>query len=703
MGIMNFLRNRAGAIIVVAIGVAICAFLVSDAVRMGGSFMGGNRNKVGEVAGESIDIQEYQAKVDQNSNNFKQQMGQGSLNAQMTAYVQENTWNQTVAEIILSKETERLGLTVSKNELNDMLTGKNPDPQVVQNFGDPQTGQINRSQLNAFLSNMETQDPSSPIRQQWGNFLVSLRESRLSRKYSNLVKNSVYVTSLEAQDDYQNRNRLAKFDYVSLDYASIPDKDAQPTEQDYKDYYNANKEKFKNREETRSIDYVIFNAEPSKEDTLEAKARIEKLAADFKATKNDSLFVSINSDTKTPISYVHKGQLDPAIDSVAFKSEAGTFIGPVFINGSYKMAKVLDVRMSPDSVKASHILINPATEGGMDKARAKADSIANLIRKGASFAEMAKKFGTDASKDKGGDLGTFGRGAMIPVFEDAVFNGKTGDLKVITTQYGVHVIHIDAQKGASKVAKVAVVDKALVSSNKTQQAAYAKASTFLSQAANAKAFDETAQKQKLNKLSAENITSSQGYVQGLDSPRELIRWAYKADVGDVSEQVFEMDNKYVVAKLTGINEKGYLSVDQVKKQIEPAVINAVKARKLIEKLNNALAGAASINQVAQKVGKTVQPVENVVFANPVLPGVAQENKVIGTVFGMQPGKLSKPIEGDHGVYVVVVKGFTNPAPLTNIVKQKDQMIQSISQRVQGAAFTALRDKADIKDYRVKFF
>ncbi|WP_423147476.1 SurA N-terminal domain-containing protein [Rubrolithibacter danxiaensis] len=699
---MSFLRNRAGAILVGFIGFAIVAFLIGDAVQVGTPFWAASQNVVGKVGGESIEIQDFNAKVEQNTNNFRQQMG-GNLNAQMTSYIVENTWNQTVSEILLNKEVKRLGLEVSKNELNDMISGKNPAPQIVQTFGDPKTGKVNPAQLRAFLDNMDSQPANSPMRQQWSDFLVAIKQQRLSEKYLNLVKNSLYVTSLEAKEDYTERNKLADFSYVNLEYASIPDKDIKLTDEDYKDYYNDNKEKFKNAEETRSFDFVVFNASPSKSDSAEIKEKVNKIAADFKTTTNDSLFVSINSDTKAPVAYVTKGQLDPALDSLVFSASVGTVVGPVFSNGSYKIAKVLDVRVGPDSVKASHILINPAAEGGLDKAKAKADSIANLIRKGASFSELAAKFGTDASKDKGGDLGTFGRGAMIPAFENAVFNGNTGDLKVITTQYGVHVIHIDAQKGSSKVARVAVVDKALTSSNKTQQEAYSKATAFLGSIGSASEFDAKAQKAGVQKQTAENVTASQAFVNGLENPREIIRWAFKADEGDVAEQVFELENKYVVAKLTDIREKGILPLEKVKKEIMPLVLNKVKGQKLAEKFDKALSGSSSINQVAQKLNKAATPVQNVVFANPVIPGVGQENKVVGTVFGLQPNKISKPIVGEQGVYVVSVSKFSNPAPLTNVYQQKEQMMQTLDQRSQGDALKVLRDNADIKDYRIRFF
>lgn len=701
MGIMTFLRNRAGVIIVGAIGFAIVAFLVSDAMQMGSGFM--QTTDIGEVDGESIPVVEFNEQVEMNTNNFKQQMGQSSLDPQMTSYIVENTWNQSISRILMKKEVERLGLQVGKAELNDMVTGKNPDPQVLQNFGDPQTGQLNRIQLNSFIENVSAQDPNSAVSQQWSGFLLNIKQNKLIEKYNNLIKNSLYVTSLEAKEDHENRNRLANFNFVSLDYSSIPDNQVKPTDKDYKDYYNENKFRFKNPEETRSFEYVVFDANPSAADSADTKAQVDKLAAEFKASTNDSLFVSINSETKMPITYVRKGQLDPAVDSLVSKASAGSFVGPVYSNGTYTMVKVLESKIGPDSVKASHILINPAAEGGIDKAKAKADSLRNLIAGGASFVELAAKFGTDGSKDKGGDLGTFGRGAMIPAFEDAVFNGKPGDLKVVSTQFGVHVIRIVSQVGSSKVAKVAVVTRSLASSNKTQQEAYAKANAFLSEADDAKAFDEFANKNGYAKLVAENVLPTQSVIPGLESPRELVRWAFDADKGEVSDQVFEMGNKFAVAKLTDILEKGTLSLEQVKKRIEPEVINKVKARMLLEKLNKAMSGSNSIQQVAQKVGRPVTPMQNIVFANPVIPGVGQENKLVGAIFGSQPGKLSKPVEGERGVYVYSVVGFTQPAPLTNAFKQRVQTAQALIQRAPGESFKVLREKAEIKDNRVKFF
>jgi len=698
MGFMTFLRNRMGIILVGAIGFAIVAFLVGDAINVGKPFWAASQKVVGSVDGEEINIDEFGPKVDQNLQQFKQQYG-GSANPQMTAMAVDNAWNGELAGLLLAKEYHRLGLGISSEELFDLYQGKNPSPLIVQYFGNPQTGQVDRA---AVINSLKQQATNPQLKQQWDLLEAEVEKQALQQKYGNLIKNSVYVTSIEANDEYQNRNKLASFNYVSLDYASIPDASVKPAESDYADYYNNNKKRFDNPTETRSFEYVSFNVNPTKEDSAAVKNQVEKLASDFKASKSDSLFAAVNSDVKVPYTYINKGKLDPKIDSAVFALPAGSFYGPVFTGNSYKLVKVIDTRFSPDSVKASHILLDATKLGGVDKAEKLADSLKSLIQKGASFEALAKTYSVDGSKDKGGELGTFSRGQMVPEFENAAFNGQVGDLKVVRSQFGVHLIKIEKQIGSSKVAKLAYIEKNLTPSSKTKDQAYKKASSFLN-IAKGDNFSAEAKKLGYTVAIADRITGSQGYAPGLDNPRQLIRDGFAAKKGDVLSEVYQMDNAFVVAHVTDIKAKGILPLDAVKKDIEPMVINAVKAKMLAEKLNNAAKGAGTLAQVAQKVGKAVTPVTNIVFSNPIVPGAAQENKLIGSVFGSAPGKLSKPVDGEHGVYVFTVNGFTNPAPIGNTYKQKETMRQAIAQKSLGAAFQALQDKSDIKDNRVKFY
>lgn len=698
MGVMTFMRTKMGYFLVGGIAVVLALFVLEPLLQQGSAIWGASRNVVGSIDGQDIKYEEFSPKVEQSIAQFKQQYG-GSINPQMQAMAVDQAWQAEIANTILTKEYSRLGLTVSGDELFDLLQGKNPSPLIVQYFGNPQTGQFDRA---AVISSLKAQAKDPKLKQQWDLLQVEVEKQAMQQKYANLIRNSVYITSIEANDEYTNRNKLANFKYVDLGFSTVLDKDVKLTDADYQAYYDANKKRFDNPTETRGLEYVSFGIQPTAADSTAVKAQIDQLAADFKITPNDSLFAANNSDVKVPFAFISKGKLDPAVDSVIFNYPVGSFYGPKFSGNSYKLIKVVGSRVSPDSVRASHILIDPSKVGGEVAAFKLADSLKSLIQKGGSIADLAKKYSVDGSKEQGGDLGTFARGAMVPEFENASFDGKTGDVKVVKSQFGVHVIKIVKQVGSSKVAKLAYIEKSLAPSQKTRDAAYKKASNFLSEVKSDN-FSTLAQKKGYTVGLADKITATQGFAPGLDNPRQLIRDAYQAEKGDVLAQVYTMDNGFVVARLTDVKSKGQLSLADVKKEIQPFVMNAVKAKMLSEKVDKALQGAGNIDQVAQKLGKTATPAQNVVFSNPVIPGLAQENKVIGAIFGSQVGKLSKAIEGDKGVYAFVVDGFTNPAPLDNVFKQKETMILGVAQRSLGAAFQALQDKSDIKDNRVKFY
>jgi peptidyl-prolyl cis-trans isomerase D len=698
MGLMTFLRNRAGYILIGAIGFAIVAFLLGDAISAGKPFWAESQRVVGTIDGEDISIDDFGKKVEQSEAQFKQQYG-GSANPQMQAMAVENVWNGEIANVVLSKEYTRLGLSISGDELFDLYQGSKPSPLIVQYFGNPQTGQVDRA---AVIGSLKQAQKNAELKAQWDMLEAEIEKQALQQKYANLLKSSVYVTSLEANEEYINRNKLANFSYVALDYASIADATVKPTDADYNDYYSNNKKRFDNPAETRTFNYVSFNVSATKDDSLNIKKQIDKLAADLKVTKNDSLFAAVNSEVKVPFTYLPKGKLDPAVDSVVFNLPAGSTYGPAFSGNSYKLVKVVDSRFSPDSVKASHILLDPAKLGGMDVASKLADSLKTMVQNGRSFAELAAQYSVDGSKDKGGELGTFSRGQMVPEFENAAFNGKAGDLVVVNSQFGVHLLKIEKQVGSSKVVKLAYIEKSLLPSSKTKEAAYKKANSFLAEV-NGKNIAEAAKKHGYTVAVADKIGASQGYAPGLDNPRPLIKAGFDADKGEVLPEVYQMESAYVVAQVMEIRPKGLLPLEAVKKDIEPMVMNAVKAKMLTEKMNAAVKGASSINQVAQKLGKQVTPVQNVVFANPIVPGAAQENKLIGTVFGTPVNKLAGPVDGERGVYVFTTTGFSNPAPLANTYKQKETMALGIAQRSLGAAFQALQDKIKIKDNRVKFY
>ena len=695
MGVMTFMRTKMGYFLVGGIAVVLALFVLEPLLTQG-NMLASSRNVVGSIDGQDIKYEEFSPKVEQSIAQFKQQYG-GNMNPQMQAMAVDQAWQAEIANTLLTKEYDRLGLSVSGDELFDLLQGNNPSPLIVQYFGDPQTGQVNRAGV---ISSLKAQSKDPQLKQQWDLLQTEIEKQALQQKYANLVRNSVYVTSLEATDDYSNRNKLANFKYVDLSYSSILDADVKITDADYQAYFDANKKRFENPAETRGFEYVSFCFLPTAADSAAVKAQVDKLAQDFKVTPNDSLFAANNSDVKVPYTYISKGKLDPAVESEIFNYPVGTYYGPKLSGESYKLIKVVGAKTSPDSVKASHILIDPAKVGGDVVAMKLADSLKSVLQKGGNMAELAKKYSVDGSKDTGGDLGTFARGTMVKPFEDAAFDGQTGDIKVAKSQFGIHVIKIVKQIGSSRVVKLAYIEKSLVPSQKTRDAAYKKASAFLSEVKGDN-FKELAQKKGYTIGLADKVTATQGFAPGLDNPRQLIRDAFDAKKNDVLAQVYNMDNGFVVAHLTNIRPKGQLTLEDVKAEIKPAVMNAVKAKMLTEKMNKAM--SENIDQIAQKLGRMVMPVQNIVFANPILPGLAQENKVVGAVFGAPVAKVSKVIEGDKGVYVFIIDGLFNPAPMSNTFKQKETIMLGVTQRALGGAFQALQDKSEIKDNRVKFY
>ncbi len=702
MGLMSYLRNRAGLVVTI-IGLAIVAFLLGDIINMGTPFWMKNQNQVGNVNGESIDYQDFNMQVEQTTAQYQQQMG-GAASPLIKNYAVQQVWNQFISQELLKQEIAKIGLTVGKEELNALVTGSNPSPQIIQAFTNPETGMFDRNQLNTFLSSISTQG-TAEMNQQWEMLLQNIQNERLNQKYSNLLTNSVYVTALEVQEEYNQRNKLANFKYLMLDYSSVKDAEIKLTDADYKAYYDAHKNGFKNPEESRAIEYVLFDAKPTANDTAATKSTIDQLKAELIASTNDSLFVMANSDTKRPFTYVRKGQVSPALDSIIFNAAVGSTVGPILSNGVYEIAKIADAKFSPDSVKASHILLNATAEGGVDKAKVKADSIKGLIQKGESFAALAIQFSTDqGSKVSGGELGTIVRGQMVPEFEEAVFSGKTGDVVVVNSRFGTHIVKIEQQIGNSKIVKAAIVDKAITSGKATTDAAYSKANNFFADI-NSKNFTETAAKHSLKVEKVDRAIAMDNNFNGTEVPRELVRWIFEAKKGEVSEKVFETDQNFIVARVTDIQPKGILSLEAVKSSIEAQVKNEVKAKMLSEKMNNALAGATAIDQAAQKLGKSAINVENIVLANPVLPGVALEPAVVGTAFGLQPNKVSKSVKGTQGIYAVQVNGFTNPAELvaSEVNNQKKQLQSTRAQRSWSAIFQALQNKATIDDNRIRFY
>jgi len=696
---MNSMRNR-GGLLVGIIAFAIVAFLAGDVLISGRNIFGGAPSEIGVINGNKVSIQDFQAKLDANTEQYKKSTGQNNLNENMTGYLVDQTWNQVVYDEVMKDHIAKSNIKVSPEELFDMVQGSNPHPEVRRAFANPQTGAFDPAQVLNFLKNMDQQDPSGETRKQWLNFEKAIQEERVRQKYMNAVKAGLYVPSAFAKAEYMEKNKTANASYIVLDYTSISDSAVQVSESDIANYYNANKYKYKQSENTRSFDYISIDITPSKEDTVETKKWIDEQYVGLKNSTNDSSYVNLNAETKYNGAYAKKGELPASIDTVMFSKPQGFVYGPYIDAGSYKVAKLIGIKSLPDSVRARHILINVTTS--QEAAKKTADSIKTLLDNGANFAALAMQYSSDGSKDKGGDLGYFDNKQMVAPFTQFCFQGTKGKRGVVLSQFGYHIIEIVDQKNFNKQITVGVIDRSITPSNSTTQALFSKANTLLSSISSSADFDNAKLDAGFSKRVADDIKQNDRFVAGIESPRELIRWAYKADVNDISP-LFEAGNKYVFARLSKIKNAGTVPMEYLKTELESAARKEKKAEMLKEKLSNAMSGATKIDQVAQKVGAVPAPATGLSFGFPVIPGVSREPKVIGTVFGSAKGKLLGPIDGERGVYVVFVDNFVDALPLPDYSETKNNLYNANKSRVDNEFLEGLKKSAKIVDNRILFY
>lgn len=703
MALINKIREKSGwAVGAIAIGLGI--FVVGgDLLGPNSRLMGNDATVIGEIAGEEVAYEEFDASLQQLKANYENQVGRAATEGEM-AMLREQAWNQLIFKIALEKEYDRLGIEVTDEELVDMVQGNNIHPAVQQAFVNPQTGLFDQSQVVQYLQNLDQMGPEA--RAMWNNFQEGIISDRVASKYNTLLTKSVYITDAEAKNFYKAQNTSASLKVLFVPYATLADSAVQVSDAKLKDYYERNKELYK-VEDGRSIEYVVVGVNASKEDSTYYQQEIAQLAQQFATTTNDSAFVYTNSDQPFDGSYKIPGDLPEELRK-QLPLQEGKVYGPYNNNGSVALYKVMDAKEGTSSaIRASHILIRPDADTPEAKAaaKAKAQDVLNQIKGGADFAQMAMQHGTDGTASVGGDLGWFAEGRMVGPFDKAVFgHAGTGLLpNLVETEYGYHIVKVTEPKTKHQY-KVAAVQRAVEASETTRDAAYAIADELSGTSGSTEEFrDNVAKNKSLVKEEAKEIGKNNILVNNLNNARELVRWAYARDteVGDVSP-VFEIGDQFVVATLTGKREKGYAKIEDIKEELTAAVRNEVKAEQIIEKLKGQ---KGNLDQIAASYGANamVKTVDNVTFASATIPGFGFEPVAIGKAFGLKQGARTAPIEGQNGVLIVEQISMTPAPEINDFSNVKEQLRSTRANSVQSKAFEAIKEKADIKDNRVKFF
>ncbi len=703
MSLINKIRERSG----LAVGVvafAIVAFILGDLFTGRSRFFSGSDQTVGKIDGRSIDYQEFNAQVEALREQFQQQSGRAPAEQDM-AQIREQAWNQLLFDIAYKKEFDKLGLTVSADELVDMVQGTNISPSVRQAFTNPQTGVFDKAQIISYLKGLKGLPPQQQA--SWASFEKNLAADRLREKYDNLMRLSVFATTAEAKKEYEAQNTKANVKFLFVPYFTINDTTVKVTDSQLQDYLNGHKDEFPGAD-TRTLQYVTFPVVPSKEDSAALYTEIKSLARGLGAAKSDSSFARINSDVPVPL-YMTAGEMPAQLRSAIPTFTPGGIYGPFREGNTFFIYKYGGTKKDTSfTARASHILIRPTakTDSAKAQARRRADDLLKQLQGGASFEALAQANSADGSAQNGGDLGYFkNNGQMVKPFEQAVFSAASEGLipRVIETDFGYHIIKVTEPK-TNQLYRVAAIGKTITASQATRDEALRRADQFAAESKTKDAFDENVKKDKaLVVATAERIPETASNINAVADARGIVRWAFedKTSLNDVST-AFEAGDQYVVAVLTGKTEKNNPKVEDYRAELTTKVRNQLKGEQIIAKLGST---AGSLESIAQKygAGALVEEATDISLATGFLRSAGVDPVALGKAFGTKPGKRSKPFAGEGGVLVMETSRVAPAPTIADYTVYKTLLQQNMTQRTSFFINEAIKDASNIEDRRAKFY
>ncbi|CEN51168.1 peptidylprolyl isomerase [Capnocytophaga canimorsus] len=706
MAILEKIRNRTVFLIVI-IGLALFAFVISDVISSRGGGMN-HPTEIGKVNGKEISTESFRFQVE----NLLRSVGGNATTMQAVNRV----WDENVRNIVLNQQFEKLGLSVEKDQILSVLSKNQAiaqNPEFQNEFG-----VFDASKFVNYIAMLKSSNPA--LYEQWRMQEEGIVEMAKQQTYFNLIRSGLGVTQAEAEMAYHQENDKADIKYVTLQYSSIADSTINVSDKDIKAYIKKHEKEFE-REAYRNIQYVVVNEMASEQDKQAIKDELVALLqpsivynsqtksndtiSGFAKTNRVADFVAKNSQLPYDSLFVGKSQLPVAFADTLFALPKGAIYGPYEDAGYYKISRMID-KQANGSVEASHILIayqgsqaaNPNTSLTKEQAKAKAEELlAKAKVKDADFATLARENSDDPSASiRGGDLGFFQRGMMVKPFEDFAFSNPIGYMGVVETDFGFHVIKITNKAEAVKLATIA---QKIEASDATANELFTKVTRFEMDAnEDVKNFGAVASKSELSVLRADNLNANDEYIIGLGNNRQIVQWAFTKDtkVGEIKR--FQTPTGYVVAQLTKKAEKGISTTEEAAPFVKPILIRQKKAELLAEKMKG-----ASLEEIASANKTQVQSANALTMNNPIIIGVGREPKVVGAAFGLKSGQVSKPIEGENGVYVVEVSS-TQPATALSEYKAFAQSIENLrTGRASQEVYNALLKASDIEDNRSSIY
>ena len=716
MSIIQDIRDKYAKLTVVLIALALVGFILTDyfAGKSRG-MVGGPSNTVGVVNGKKILFEDFSKKVTQAEENMK---AQGYPPAAASQQALDQAWSQEINQAILSDEFEKLGIAVGRKELGDILYGQNAPQDIKQQFTDEKTGQFNAALAKQNID-QKLKSGTAEEKANINAYINQLVNLRMADKFFSLMSGTINFPKWMIEKQNAENAQMARISLVRETYASIPDSSIKVEDSEIEAFVNKNKKLFK-QAETRSISFVSFSAAPSAKDSAATLSSLVTLRDRFASSDSVAQFLA-GEGAQYFDAYVSGNAIQIPVKDSIFKLPVGGVYGPYLDANSYVLAKMIGVRVLPDSVKCRHVLVsNNLQQGGVDDSIAsrRIDSIKLAINSGANWDSMVQKYNppSDGSRQNKGEMTFSSTEIQGPNFarefgQFILLDGKVGERKVVKTSFGYHFIEIMSAIKPSTHYKVAYLPKEIIASQETDNAALNEANSFAAESTDLKSFDDTYEKKLkakgFQKGIATDILRASTSIRGLENAsRSFVRDIYAAKRGEVLKPE-RVDNSYVVAVVTEALEEGTMSTARAR---AAGAETEVRVKKKGELLKKKIGTVTTLEDAIAKLGglKQIEPIDSLrIYGS----NLSYEPKVIGAAFNpANKGKVvPEVLVGKQGVYVIRVEDQSSiavPAEDINAVRQSryQQAKQSLgNQYSQNNPLTILRNAADIKDKRSERF
>ena len=716
MAALGTIRKR-GVILVCIISFGLFAFIAEEAFRSCDSAKNNERQQIGEVFGEKISVQEFQKLVDEYTEVIKMQQGQDNLPEEQMNQVKDMVWNSYIQNKIVAHEAEKLGLTVTDAELQDILkTGTSP--MLAQTpFVNQQTGRFDVSALQKFLADYKAQkanpsanaqmmDQYTKIYNYWSFIEKTLRQQTLAQKYQSLLAHCFLSNPVEAKMAFKEENEESKIQLAAFPYSDIQDDKVKVVESDLKAKYDEMKARFKQPVESRDIKFVDIQVEASQADRAALNKEFAGYQTQLAAAADPTEVVRKSASTVAYLGIpvgkdAFPSDIAATLDSMAVG--ATTAVKANKADNTLNIVKLVNKQQLPDSIQYRVIQVAAAS---VAEAKTKADSIQGAISGGADFEAIAKKYGQTGEK-AWMTTRQYEFAQSMDKDNKAFINALNTQAVNATSQLqlgqGYVILQVCDRKAMIEKYTAAVIKKNIDFSQDTYRTAYNKFSSFVSANQTADEIVKNAAKSGYKVQDLKDITTATHYVANIHSTREALKWIFEAKEGSVSP-MYECGNNdhLLVVVLDKINRIGFRALDdpQVKEMVKAEVIKDKKAEMIEAKLNGVKNIAA-----AKSKGAKVSEVNQITFAAPVFVASAgaSEPALSGAVSATKKGAFSAhPVKGNAGVYLFLVTNKSN-RPVKFNEKAQEQKCRQKSMQYAGNFMNELYLNANVVDNRYLFF